>query len=77
VALGALKRTNVNILGVIINKLRTRRFGYDYQYPYYYYYSYRQYYGQPEDSEKSSGVLGIPKRVFGKARGVFSSKKKH
>ena len=38
VALGALRRTNVNILGVIINKLRTRRFGYDYQYPYYYYY---------------------------------------
>ena len=76
VALGALRRTNVNILGVIINKLRTRRFGYDYQYPYYYYYAYRQYYGQPEDSAKSSGILGIPTRVFGKAVGVFSRKKK-
>ena len=46
-------------------------------YPYYYYYSYRQYYGQPEDAAKSSGILGIPTRVFGKAAGVFSRKKDH
>jgi capsular exopolysaccharide synthesis family protein len=50
-ALAAVRHTNVPILGVVVNKLRRSRFGYDYQYPYYqhYYSSYRRYYAQPDD----------------------------
>ena len=48
-ALDAMRNTRVNILGVIMNKLKPARFGYGYIYPYhYYYYSNYSYYADPE-----------------------------
>ena len=35
-ALGTLANTRVNVVGVILNKLKHTRFGYGYEYPYYY-----------------------------------------
>ena len=46
-ALDAMRNTHVNILGVIMNKLKPARFGYGYIYPYHYYSNYN-YYADPE-----------------------------
>lgn len=51
-ALDMLRTTQVNIVGVVINKLKRARFGYGYGYPYYYY-SYNGYYGTPESENGS------------------------
>ena len=53
---------------MIINKLKTPRFGYGYsQYNYYY----RRYYGELDGA--SSGVNGsLPKRIVEQAKSIFS-----
>ena len=77
-ALDAMRNTRVNILGVIMNKLKPARFGYGYIYPYhYYYYSNYSYYADPEQvhvngngkvkaygsfTRKAKSVLGKLKR---------------
>ena len=56
-ALDTLRNTQVNVLGVIINKLKRARFGYGY--PYYYYYD-KYYYKYPESqgaSVKGTGPI--------------------
>ena len=52
-ALSALENTQVNVVGIIINKLKRFRFGYGYSHPYYYYFNYGYYkYGYSENSDK-------------------------
>lgn len=73
-ALAAVRHSQVPILGVIVNKLRRSRFGYDYQYPYYqhyYYSSYRQYYAQPDD-EEVNGVRTSVGRLRSRVSTVIS-----
>ena len=72
-ALAAVRHSQVHILGVVVNKLRRRRFGYDYQYPYYqhYYSSYRRYYAQPDD-EGVNGVRTSVGRLRSRAGAVIS-----
>ena len=61
--MASLQKAEISIAGVIINKLKHRRFGYDYDYAYYhYYYSYKQNYG----SQDSSHVDG--RGLFGRAQ---------
>ena len=51
-AIETLRKTNVDILGVVTNKLKPSRFGYGYIYPYhYYYYSNYSYYAEPEKAQ--------------------------
>ena len=60
-SLNTLKNTQVNILGVVINKLKRARFGYGYGY---YYYSYRGYYGADESTNGSVNGNGHDKRFY-------------
>lgn len=61
-SLNTLKNTRVNILGVIINKMKRARFGYGYSY--YYYYSYRGYYGTDESTNGSVNGNGHDRRFY-------------
>ena len=50
-ALDVARTTRVNVLGVVINKLKRSRFGYGYNYGYYYYYQqYYRYYSSSDDA---------------------------
>ena len=55
-ALDTLRSTNVEIAGVIINKLKRPRFGYGYNCPYYYYSSYG-YYAETQESASPNGRI--------------------
>ena len=77
-ALEAMRNTHVNILGVVMNKLKPARFGYGYIYPYhYYYYSNYSYYADPEkahvngngDVKVHGGFAMKAKSVLGKFKG--------
>ena len=78
-ALDAMRNTHVNILGVIMNKLKPSRFGYGYAYPYHYYYysSNYSYYADPEqvhvngsgNGKVYSGFTKKAKTVLGKFKG--------
>lgn len=69
-ALDTLRNTQVNIVGVIINKLKRARFGYGY--PYYYYYD-KSYYKYPESQKASvNGTGPIYKRPVEWFRSVLS-----
>ncbi|MCI0440081.1 MAG: polysaccharide biosynthesis tyrosine autokinase [Chloroflexi bacterium] len=72
--LNTLRNTKVNILGVIINKLKRKRFGYGYGYPYYYYYSYNGYYGAQENG--TNGHKPLLQRPLVWARSLFSRQEK-
>ncbi|MCH7787394.1 MAG: CpsD/CapB family tyrosine-protein kinase, partial [Chloroflexi bacterium] len=61
-SLNTLRNTRVNILGVVINKLKRARFGYGYGYSYYY--SYRGYYGTDESTNGSVNGNGHDKRFY-------------
>ncbi len=73
-----MRNTHVNILGVIMNKLKPARFGYGYIYPYhYYYYSNYNYYADPEqvhvngngNGKVYGGFTKKAKTVLGKLKG--------
>ena len=67
--LESLQKTQVNIVGVIINKLKLSRFGYGY--PYYYYY-YRSYYSYAEPQEASvDGTGPFYRRLARRARALL------
>ena len=70
-ALDTLRNTNVNIVGVIINKLKRARFGYGYTYPYYYYYSDYKYYTD-SDEMPVNGTGRFYSRLTQQARRVWS-----
>ena len=65
-ALGMIRNSKSPILGIVINKLKRRRFsygyGYGYGYPYYKYYEYRSH-GSDDDLKKHKSLV---KRVFSK-----------
>jgi capsular exopolysaccharide synthesis family protein len=70
--LDMVRSTQVNLIGVIINKLKRPRFGYGYGYHYYYYYrSYHRYYAS-EDGVPANGANGRLRGLAGRARKVFS-----
>ena len=74
-ALDSLRNTQVNIVGVIINKLKRARFGnYGYGYSYQHYYQYDQYYYRYPESQESSvnGMGPIYKRPVDWLRSVLS-----
>lgn len=62
-AIETLRKTNVDILGVITNKLKPSRFGYGYIYPYHYYYSNYSYYAEPEKVQVNGHGNG---KVYGR-----------
>ncbi len=69
-ALDVMRNTHVNILGVVMNKLKPARFGYGYNYPYhYYYYSNYSYYADPEQVHANGNDNG-------KVHGGFTRKAK-
>ena len=55
---GALTAAKVQIVGVIINKLKRAKFRYGYRYPYYQYYEYYRTYSSNGGNEPSSNGLG-------------------
>ena len=58
-AVETLLKTNVDILGVVTNKLKPSRFGYGYIYPYhYYYYSNYSYYAESEKAQVNGNTNG-------------------
>ena len=58
-AVETLRKTNVDILGVVTNKLKPSRFGYGYIYPYhYYYYSNYSYYAESEKAQVNGNTNG-------------------
>tara|TARA_Y100000588_G_scaffold89019_1_gene95430 strand:- start:58009 stop:59547 length:1539 start_codon:yes stop_codon:yes gene_type:complete len=65
-ALGMIRNSKSPILGIVINKLKRRRFsygyGYGYGYPYYKYYEYRSH-GSDDDLKNNKSLV---KRVFSK-----------
>ena len=75
-ALDSLRNTQVNVMGVILNKLKRARFGYGYGYPYYfdYYYYYYYYYYSSPDGERAiaNGAGPMYKRPLAWVRSVFS-----
>ena len=72
-ALDALRATDVNIVGAIINKLKRTRFAYTYSYPRYYDYYYYKYYRSPEqDATAANGAGPLLKRPVGWVRSVLS-----
>ncbi len=75
-ALETLRKTHVEILGVVTNKLKSSRFGYGYMYPYhyYYYYSNNSYYAEPEKVQVNGNSNGNGNgRGNGKVYGRFTS----
>ncbi len=65
--LNTLRSTQVNITGVIINKLKRAKFGYDYRYPYYYYSNSNYYYSDDSDPSKNES-LGLFRRIARRAK---------
>lgn len=58
VTLDTVRNTQVNLLGVIINKLKRPRFGYGYGYGYHYYYrSYHRYYSDEDEGSVDEGSV--------------------
>ena len=75
-ALGNLRNTQVNILGVVINRLKRARFSYGY--PYYYDYYYYSYYGSPEpDKTLLDGRGPIYRRPVDLVKSALSRIRKH
>ena len=70
-ALDTLRKTQANLLGVIINKLKRSRFGYGYTYPYYPYYSGYRYYTDADDVSPN-GTARLYGRVTHGARLLWS-----
>ena len=71
-ALDTLRRANADVVGAIINKLKTSRFAYGYIYPYhYYYYSNYSYYADG-DRSAVNGNGRIAGRIAQAARSVLS-----
>ena len=77
-ALDGLRNTQVNITGVIINKLKRPGLGYAYNYPYYYYYysSYYSYYSQTDEANVN-GARGLYLRLGQRARTAWSRLRRH
>ena len=72
-ALDTLKNTQVDVLGVIINKLKRVRFGYGYAYPYYYDYYYYSYYSSGEANQPHvNGTGPFYKRPIGWVKSALS-----
>ena len=63
-----LKNTQVDLLGVVLNKLKVSRFGYGYGYSYHYYYANYGYYGTADGDGapafNEGPLLGMPVRLF-------------
>ena len=75
-SLDGLKNVKIHLLGVVINKLKRRRFGYGYPYPYYqYYYSYKEYYAQ-QDEPGVNGTRHFFERFREKAIAAWPRKRK-
>ncbi len=71
--LDSLSNTQINVLGVVLNKLKRARFGYGYGYPYYYDYYYYQYTSNSEGDEAATNEAGpVYKRPFLWVRSVFT-----
>jgi capsular exopolysaccharide synthesis family protein len=71
-ALDTIKATQVEVIGVVVNKLKRPRFGYGYAYPYYYYYySYDRYYSE-SDEIPVDGNAPFYRKASRRARAVWS-----
>jgi non-specific protein-tyrosine kinase len=70
-ALETLANTQVNLVGVVLNKLKRARFGSGYGYPYYYNYYYAQY-GSNKDGETPVAAGTFYKRPATWVRSVLS-----
>ncbi|MBM3934269.1 MAG: CpsD/CapB family tyrosine-protein kinase [SAR202 cluster bacterium] len=79
-ALDTLRNTQVNIVGVVINKLKRVRFGYGYNYPYYYdyyYYSYYYSYYAAEEGAKTNGHTPAYRKPLDWTRDLLAGKPKN
>ena len=71
-ALGILRNTKVNILGVVINKIKRPGFGYGYGYPYYYqYYTYYSRYSDV-DGNHMDGHARLHQRLGKRAKNAWT-----